>query len=60
MIVTGNDLDQAMWRAVELETLAQQEYLATLAGTPVILPDDEIARCIERFKSYGPRANAED
>ena len=60
MIVTGNDLDLAMWRAVELETLAQQEYLATLAGTPVILPDDEIARCIERFKSYGPRANAED
>jgi len=56
MIATGADLAQAMGRAVELETLARQSYLAGLAGTPVILPDDEIMRCVERFKSYGPRA----
>ena len=55
MIATGSDLQQAMWRAVELETLARQSYLATLAGDPVLLPDAEIALCIERFKSYGPQ-----
>jgi L-fuculose-phosphate aldolase len=56
MIATGADLAQAMHRAVELETLARQSYLAGLAGTPVILPDDEIMRCVERFKTYGPNA----
>ena len=56
MIATGADLAQAMHRAVELETLARQSYLADLAGTPVILPDDEIMRCVERFKSYGQNA----
>ncbi len=56
MIATGADLAQAMHRAVELETLARQSYLADLAGTPVILPDDEVMRCVELFKSYGPNA----
>ena len=56
MIATGADLTQAMQRAVELETLARQSYLAGLAGNPVILPDDEVMRCVERFKSYGPKA----
>ena len=56
MIATGANLAEAMHRAVELETLARQSYLAGLAGTPVILPDDEIMRCVERFKSYGPKA----
>lgn len=52
-IVTGFNLDKALWRAVELEALAKIYYLASLAGTPIVLPDDEIARTIERFKSYG-------
>jgi L-fuculose-phosphate aldolase len=52
-IVTGFDLDKALWRAVELEALAKIYYLASLAGTPVVLPDDEIARTVERFKNYG-------
>jgi L-fuculose-phosphate aldolase len=52
-IVTGSNLDKALWRAVELEALAKIYYLASLAGTPVVLSDDEIARTIERFKDYG-------
>ena len=56
MIVTGGDLAEALSRANELETLAKQSYLASLAGTPVILPDEEIRRTIERFKSYGRNA----
>ena len=53
MIVTGRDLDAAMWRAVELEALAKQTYLAMALGQPVILPDDEIMRTVERFMAYG-------
>jgi L-fuculose-phosphate aldolase len=53
MIVTGADLDAAMWRAVELETLAKQFYLARAIGQPAILPDEEIEGLIPRFASYG-------
>jgi L-fuculose-phosphate aldolase len=56
MIAIGRDLDEAMWRAVELEALARQTWIATTMGTPVALPDEEIARTIERFRSYGPKA----
>jgi L-fuculose-phosphate aldolase len=53
MITTGGDLEQALWRAVELETLAKMYHLALALGTPVVLPDDEVARLVERFKTYG-------
>lgn len=52
-IVTASNMKKAIWRAVELENLAKLFYLAQLAGAPVILPDEEIARMIERFKTYG-------
>jgi L-fuculose-phosphate aldolase len=54
-IVTAGDLSKALWRAVELEQLARVSYLAALAGAPVILPDDEILRTVERFRNYGPK-----
>ncbi len=53
MIAGGKDLDNAMWAAVELETLAKQYYHAKLAGGMVVLPDDEMARVVEKFKNYG-------
>ena len=53
MIAVGGNLEQAMWRAAELETLARQYYLARQLGEPVILPDDEIERLIPRFAAYG-------
>jgi L-fuculose-phosphate aldolase len=56
MIVLGRDLKDALWRAVELETLAKQVYLARAIGQPVILDDDEIMRTVDRFKGYGQRA----
>jgi L-fuculose-phosphate aldolase len=56
MITIGRDLDEAMWRAVELETLAKQTWLAMSIGAPVVLPDDEVMRTVERFKSYGLNA----
>ncbi len=56
MIVIGRDLDEAMWRAVELEALAKQTFIARQMGSPAILPDDEIQRTVERFKAYGLNA----
>jgi L-fuculose-phosphate aldolase len=55
MIATGANLAKAMWLAVELETIARQYYLSLVLGGPVLLPDEEIANVIERFRSYGPR-----
>jgi L-fuculose-phosphate aldolase len=55
MIATGADLDKAMWLAVEVETLCKQYAAALRIGTPHILPDDEIARTVERFSRYGVR-----
>ena len=60
MIATGPNLDRAMWLAVELETLCRQYAVALQVGAPVILPDDEIARNIVKFASYGPRPTAAD
>jgi L-fuculose-phosphate aldolase len=53
MIATGVDLDSALWRAVELETLAKHYYLARAIGTPVVLGDAQIADLIPRFAAYG-------
>ncbi|SFG59533.1 class II aldolase/adducin family protein [Methylobacterium gossipiicola] len=59
MIATGPTLEKALWLAVEMETLCRQYAIALQVGTPVILPDDEIARTVERFKTYGPRARTD-
>jgi L-fuculose-phosphate aldolase len=54
MITVGRDLDEAMWRAVELETIARQYYHALLLdGGPVILPDAAIAETLRAFGTYG-------
>ena len=53
MVVTGANLDQAVWRAGELEALARMYYLAAPGGAPVILDDDEVARTVAHFADYG-------
>lgn len=53
MIATGTSLQGAFDLTVKLETLARQYLLACQAGKPAILPDDEMARVIERYTSYG-------
>ncbi|MGE5767011.1 MAG: class II aldolase/adducin family protein [Bacteroidota bacterium] len=55
VIATGPTLGRALWLAGEVETLAKQYVLAQALGKPRILPDDEIARVVEKFKSYGPK-----
>ena len=56
MVTAGASLDEAMWAAVELETLSRQYYHAAMAGKPNILPDEEIAVVREKFEDYGLRA----
>lgn len=56
VIATGATVKKALWLAVEIETLAQQYYLALTIGGAQILPEDEIAHVVEKFKNYGPRA----
>lgn len=53
MIATGPDLREAMWLAVEMETLAKQYAVALQVGTPRLLADEEIAKTVEKFKDYG-------
>ena len=49
----------AMWRAGELEALARMYHLALAAGRPVVLSDEEVARIMERLKTYGRGPEAE-
>ncbi|GLQ98423.1 class II aldolase/adducin family protein [Dyella mobilis] len=53
MIATGANAEQAMWRAVEVETLARQYTLALQIGTPVLLTDAEVTQALEKFGNYG-------
>jgi L-fuculose-phosphate aldolase len=55
LIACGTDLERALWLALEVEALARQYHVALQFGQPVVLPDDEIARVVEKFKSYGLR-----
>lgn len=55
MVATGRDLREAMWLAVEVETLCKQYAVALQVGTPRVLKDGEVQVAIEKFKDYGPR-----
>ncbi len=55
MIAAGKDLNNAMWAAVELETLAKQFYYARLAGTMTLLSDDEMSEVMDKFRDYGQK-----
>jgi L-fuculose-phosphate aldolase len=57
MIAVGADLEQAMWLAVELETLARQYWTALqIGGGPVLLSEAEIAEALQAFSGYGLQA----
>jgi L-fuculose-phosphate aldolase len=56
VIATGANVKRALWLAVEVETLARQYYLSLALGGAQILPDEEIAHVVEKFRNYGPRA----
>lgn len=53
VIVVGDDLAQAMWLIVEVETLAHQYVNCLQIGEPPILPSDEVANVAARIANYG-------
>lgn len=55
LLVFERDLARAMWLAREVETLAQQYVMSLALGGPVLLDEDEIARVVEKFATYGLR-----
>jgi len=58
MIAAGEDLERAMWLAVELETLARQYFNTLQIGGPVLLSEAEIAEAARTFGSYGMQLSA--
>lgn len=60
VIVIGKNLDDALARAVEVETLAKQYWIARSLGQPAVLDEDEMARVLARFRSYGQQRSEND
>jgi L-fuculose-phosphate aldolase len=56
LIATGETLASALELAGEVEILAEQYCKVLMLGKPVILSDAEMAEVVERFKSYGQKA----
>lgn len=59
-IAMGEDLDKAMWRAVELEAIARQYVLSLTIGGPILLTDEQIAETAAGFSSYGVQDDYKD
>lgn len=53
MITIGDTLARAMWRAVELETIAKQYCLSLQVGGPTLLSDAEVDETLAAFAGYG-------
>lgn len=53
MVAVGRGIEQTMWRAVELETIARQYYLSMQVGDPVLLSQAEIDETFRMFAGYG-------
>lgn len=53
MIVFGKDLDEALAKAVELETLSEQFWRVLQIGGPRVIDDAEMKTVIEKFAGYG-------
>jgi L-fuculose-phosphate aldolase len=49
MICLEEDIGKALALAVEVETLAAQYWRALQIGEPILLPEEEMARVLERF-----------
>ena len=53
VIVAETSLERALGLAVTVEELAQQYLLCLPMGEPPVLDDDEIARVMVKYRSYG-------
>jgi L-fuculose-phosphate aldolase len=53
LVVVGDDPARAVALAVEVESLCEQYWRASLMGEPMLLSDAEMAEALEAFKGYG-------
>ncbi len=53
MVVFGRDLDEALAKAIELETLSEQFWRVLQIGGPRLIDDAEMKTVIGKFASYG-------
>ena len=61
LVAVGDDLPAALNTAEEVEFVARLFYQAKCVGSPVVLPDREMVRVIEKFKTYGrPQARSDE
>lgn len=58
MVAVGRSLDKALKVGLEVENLAAQYWRALQVGEPFILDDAEMARIIEKFRTYGQQPGA--
>jgi L-fuculose-phosphate aldolase len=56
MVVFGADLKETLALAVEFESLSEQYWRVLQLGAPKLLPADEMARVLEKFKDYGKQS----
>ncbi|WP_432738223.1 L-fuculose-phosphate aldolase [Maridesulfovibrio sp. FT414] len=59
LITVGRGIGNAFDAAEELELVARIYVQALSAGKPVIVPDDEMERVIEKFSTYGQAGGTE-
>jgi len=55
LVAGGPDLEWAFNTAEEVELVAEIYLKAKSVGEPIILPEDEMDRIVEKFKHYGAR-----
>jgi L-fuculose-phosphate aldolase len=54
LVAVGRDLPAAFAVAEEIEFVARIYYQTRCVGLPPIIPETEMERVLEKFKSYGP------
>jgi len=53
VVALGRDIDEAFAMAAKVEALARLYWQALQAGEPALLDDAEMARVLEKFRTYG-------
>ena len=53
MVVVGESIEKAIWRAKELENVCEQYWRAIQIREPALLPQKEMERIVEVFSGYG-------
>ena len=60
VLALGGSLSKALTLAAEVENLAHQYVVARSLGSPRIIPDEEMDRVVEKFKTYGLQPKEEN